>query len=325
MKTITDYCLLHIKWLLLIVFSNAMFCLVLFLYQYPVEPILYAASLVYFVVFLTLGYDFIIFRRKKQQLLHCKQNIQLKVEDLPISNIPLEKQYQELIILLDQERINEKTEFDKKISEANDYYSMWVHQIKTPIQAMRLLLQSEQSEKEETLEQLFKIEEYVSMVLQYLKTENLFADLHLGCYALDPLIKQSLRKYANLFIRKHITLHYVPFNATVVTDEKWFSFILDQLLSNALKYTVAGSVTICLEANQLIIQDTGMGVKEEDLPRICEKGFTGFNGHADKKSSGIGLYLCKQMSEHLGHHLTFESKFNEGFTAMMNLNQYKIH
>lgn len=324
MKALMNYLIANKKWLILIVFSNAVFCLVLFLYQYPIEPILYAACLVYLVVFLILGYDFMVFLRKKRQLLQCKQNIALKVENLPACTHSLERQYQDLIELLDQQRINDKTDFDKKIREADDYYSMWVHQIKTPIQAMRLLLQSEQWEKEEVLEQLFKIEEYVGMVLQYLKTENLASDLRLENYALDPLIKQSLRKYANLFIRKRITLHYEPINTELITDEKWFSFILDQLLSNALKYTASGSVTIFKQEDYLVIHDTGIGVKAEDLPRICEKGFTGFNGHADKKSSGIGLYLCKRMSDHLGHQLIFDSKCNEGFTVMISLSQYKI-
>lgn len=109
-------------------------------------------------------------------------------------------------------------------------------------------------------------------------------------------------------------------NAKVLTDEKWLSFVIEQLLSNALKYTPSGSITITLEDPlTLCIRDTGIGIAPEDLPRVFEKSYTGYNGRSDKKASGIGLYLCKRICHNLGHTITIESSLDTGTTVRIFL------
>ena len=131
------------------------------------------------------------------------------------------------------------------------------------------------------------------MVLTYVRMEDMSGDLMLKEYALDNLIKQALKKYSRMFAMQKLALHYEALRVTVTTDEKWLVFVLEQILSNALKYTVEGSISIYMEDDWLVIEDTGIGICSEDLPRIFENGFTGYNGRSDKKSTGIGLYLCK--------------------------------
>ena len=114
---------------------------------------------------------------------------------------------------------------------------------------------------------------------------------------LDDLIHQAVRKYAPLFIRRKIALQYEDVHCQILTDEKWLEFVLEQVLSNALKYTRKGKIKIYMDPQSpktLVIEDTGIGIAPEDLPRVFERGYTGYNGRTDKRSTGIGLYLCRQ-------------------------------
>lgn len=214
--------------------------------------------------------------------------------------------------------------------EMLDYYSLWAHQIKTPISAMRLLLQSmsDLTEEQETgflqpmKVELFKTEQYVEMVLSYLRLEEISSDLILQWYELDEIVRQAVRKYSQLFILKKIKLQYQGCEGRVLTDEKWMLFVIEQLLSNALKYTSKGQISIYMETGEkpvLVIEDTGIGIQQEDLPRIFEKGFTGYNGRQDKKATGIGLYLCQTVCSKLNHQITIESKEGSGTKVRLNL------
>lgn len=193
---------------------------------------------------------------------------------------------------------------------------------------MNLLLQTEKEEHpvlvRELEMELFKIQQYVEMVLTYLRMEDMSADLSFAVCDLDTVIRQVVRKYSKMFILKKITLVYEPIQETVLTDEKWLSFVLEQLLSNALKYTENGSVHIYKKGQILVVEDTGIGIREEDLPRIFERGFTGYNGRNDKKSTGIGLYLCKSVMDKLQHGLWLESEAGKGTRACMDLSREKL-
>ena len=197
---------------------------------------------------------------------------------------------------------------------------------------MRLLLQSfEEGEIEEEAElirpmkmELFKTEQYVEMVLSYLRMGDMSSDLSLQWYSIDDIVRQAVRKYSQLFILKKIHLSYQKCEGMVLTDEKWFLLVLEQLLSNALKYTGQGTISIYMEQGPeevLVIEDTGIGIQAEDLPRIFEKGFTGYNGRKDKKSTGIGLYLCKSICDKLNHGLTAESEVGRGTKIRLYLHR----
>lgn len=139
------------------------------------------------------------------------------------------------------------------------------------------------------------------------------------------MVRQAVRKYAKVFISKKIQMDFKPTNVYTVTDEKWFVFVLEQLLSNSLKYTKEGKVSIFMEEKALVIEDTGIGIPAEDLPRIFEKGFTGYNGREDKKSTGIGLYLCKNIMDKLQWNITAAlDKPTEGIVFLQEKNLSKV-
>lgn len=194
-----------------------------------------------------------------------------------------------------------------------EYYSMWAHQIKTPIAAAQLILQSAQQQGgelspedcAELQEEIRRIRQYVEMVMCYLRLDSDASDYVIREYDLDAIIRQALQENASVFIRKKIKLHYEPLQVKVLTDEKWLLFVIGQVLSNALKYTPSGSITISLKAPKtLCVRDTGIGIAPEDLPRIFERGYTGGNGRTDRQASGIGLYLCRRICQNLGHTIT---------------------
>ena len=214
------------------------------------------------------------------------------------------------------------------IQEKQDFFALWAHQIKTPIAALNLLLQGEKPDSAASRQELFKIESYVEMAINYLRFEEMSNDLVLEKYQLDTLVRQVVKKNATIFIYRHISVKLENLNAVILTDEKWFCFVLEQILSNALKYTNQGSVTIsaqqCKEEIRVIVKDTGIGIKSEDLPRIFEKGFTGYNGRMDKKASGLGLYLCKGVCGKLGHKIEVQSREGEGTTVILILPYEKV-
>lgn len=250
----------------------------------------------------------------------------------------LEEDYQQLLGLLAEEKMRI---WNTAVSEKRDlmeYYTMWVHQIKTPIAALKLLIEEEadipgeeeplgedreslqqqrEKRRDEELQQLFAIEQYVNMALSYMRLGSETTDFVLRQTDLDEVIRMAVRRYARHFISKKIVLHYEETGARVLTDEKWLGFVIEQLLSNALKYTHEGSITIGMEEGRLTITDTGIGIRAEDLPRVCEKGYTGYNGHANQKSTGIGLYLCSTILKKLGHSFTITSQEGTGTRVMI--------
>ena len=219
-------------------------------------------------------------------------------------------------------------QYEKESKEKQDFFALWAHQIKTPIAALNLLLQGEKQDAAVCRQELFKIESYVEMALNYLRFEEMSNDLVLERNSLEQLVRQVVKKYAAIFIYNHISIQLEHLDYIVLTDEKWFCFMLGQILSNALKYTKQGSVKISAEESEnglkVSVKDTGIGIRSEDLPRIFEKGFTGYNGRMDKKASGLGLYLCKGVCEKLGHGISVASKEGEGTTVMITLQCEKV-
>ena len=194
-----------------------------------------------------------------------------------------------------------------------DYYSMWIHQIKTPIAAINFLLDNEEIDVKAFRQELFKIERYVEMVLTYIRLGSETSDYVITSINLDEVVRENIKKYATLFINKKIKLNYVSHETYVISDKKWLGFAFEQLLSNAIKYTKSGGeISINISESKLIIEDNGIGIYEEDLPRIFEQSFTGLNGRYEKKSSGLGLYLCKKTLDKLQHKIEITSEINKG-------------
>jgi signal transduction histidine kinase len=281
----------------------------------------YALLLCVFSELLFAIIDCYQFAKVHQKLEHLKPYVDLSLEELPKADGLIELDYQDLLKTLHEgyKQLVLDTEFDK--SDLMNYYTLWVHQIKTPIAAMRLLLQAEASSNKSALEnELFKIEQYVEMVLSYLRLGSATTDYKIQRYELNDIVKQAIRKYAKLFIQKKIVLEYEELNDSVLTDEKWLLFVIEQILSNALKYTKTGKISIYLKQPKVLcIEDTGIGISPEDVPRVFDNGYTGYNGRSDKKATGLGLYLCKTIIKKLGHEISLSSQEGSGTKVELNL------
>lgn len=301
------------------------FAAVFSLYDLDTEAVLYACALCIPFAAVGLTISFLRFRKKYIQRSRLIENITLITEPLPEPGSPLEELYTEMLEKLRTFSYDIQNRYQQERNDSIDYYTTWVHQIKTPISVMQMILQSEDTEEYRELSaELFRIEQYVEMVLYWFRLDSKENDLVIEKISLDRLIRRAVRKYATQFIRKKIGIVYEGTDITVLTDEKWLLFILEQLLSNAVKYTEAGSVSVSVEDNTIRITDTGIGIAPEDLPRIFEKGYTGYNGRADRKSTGLGLYLCKKAADKLSHKLYAESEIAKGSSFYVDLNTENI-
>lgn len=316
---IKSYLKRHRLGIVLFCLFGVVFAAILFLYHLPVEAVGYAFGLCVLVGMVTVLIDAGNYRKKIERLKEQHQAVRNGTEKLPKAEDCLEEVYQELLYQSQEEAREQTAKLMREKTDITDYFTLWAHQIKTPIAALRLLMQQDMQNIEQVYElrkesegELFKIEQYVEMVLQYLRLNSSINDFVLKEYSMDDMIRQAVRKYAPMFIRKKLVLNYEGGTAKVVTDEKWMVFVIEQILSNAIKYTMEGSISIYMEESILVIEDTGIGILTEDLPRIFEKGYTGYNGRSDKKASGIGLYLCRQILQKLGHKMCVESEPGKG-------------
>ena len=320
---------LKIRKMPIIIFTGivVIFGILFYLYDIPFDAIIYGCELSFVWCAVCLFIDFYKYY-KRHKLLHInREQFFDDAEQLPEHMDIIEYDYQELAKELYQakQELISKNRIARK--ELLDYYGMWVHQIKTPIAALDILLQNTErmlyrlDEKEMMQEaisvsdmkmELFKIEQYIEMALNYLRVEDISSDLVFKKQELDDMVCQVIRKYAKIFISKKIKMDFKPTKACIVTDGKWFIFVLEQLISNALKYTKKGQISIYMKEKSLVIEDTGIGIPAEDLPRIFEKGFTGYNGRENKKSTGIGLYLCKNIMDKLQWNITVDSEVGSG-------------
>ena len=285
----------------------------------PVDAVNYAFFL---SAIWLLGYGIFKFNqyyKKGVAVIEAKQRLEEVMENLPATRSYIELEYQAIIQNMYKKMSDLQSAERIGRQEMKDYYSMWAHQIKTPIAALRLLLAEEEDERsQEMWEELFSIEQYVEMALQFSRLSAKSTDFVIGEVSLDKVVREAIHKYARLFVRKKIKMELSSIDTQVLTDEKWLEFVIEQILSNAIKYTAGGTISVYLEeeseqeTKELVIEDTGIGIAPEDLPRIFEKGYTGYNGHADKHSTGIGLYLCRKIMRKLSHEITIESEIGVG-------------
>lgn len=350
MKLFLDYISKIKFYIILQLFPVMLAEIIFFLYQLPIEPMVYVTVFWLITGICACLNGFYRYRKKVEQLelIAAAPDINLSQMDSPVGQD--ERFQQEIMQQLNQMRIDVENASQKSSEDMTDYYTMWAHQIKTPIFALRLLLQESTEENKEKLSELFKIEQYVEMVLGYLRTEDMSSDLKLSRCSLDRIIRDQIHKYAGIFVSKKLTLTYESISQDVLTDEKWLGFVIGQILSNALKYTRTGGIRIYLEKKlsldtddvsisignddcnkvenlTLIIEDTGIGIRAEDIPRIFEKGYTGVNGRDDNRATGIGLYLSNKIMRKLGHRLYITSTEGKGTKVFLefsveDLNMY---
>lgn len=333
------YLRIHRKGILVLFLFAAIEALVFSLYRLPVSAVAYTVVICIFIGLVIGAVDYAAFLKHHRELGRLREESSITLDHMPVPDGLLEEDYQEILQELYDDRQKVREKMEKNYHEMADYYTIWVHQIKTPIAAMRLILQGgDFPQCQELKEELQRIEQYVEMVLCYLRLDAGTTDYVIKEYDLDGIVRQAVKKHASVFIRKKIRLDYRPLQTEeliggkwhqmpvrVVTDEKWLLFVIDQILSNALKYTNAGSIAVTLEPPKtLCISDTGIGIAPEDLPRIFEKGYTGCNGRDDKKASGIGLYLCSRICRNLGHYMTVTSTPGYGTEVRLDLKNAEI-
>lgn len=331
---LTNFIKQNYIWILMIVTMSCIHLLYMYLIGARKQDLVYAAVLDAMIIIITVLAGFLGYSSKVKALSNALERPVEEQAQLPEATDDVEILYHRLLENQSIARSESESSAAIRQSQMRDYYSMWVHQIKTPISAMKLLLEAEREELGQLIcddeqsqcllsdnmdsfeDELFRIEEYVSMALQYQRVSSTENDFVLEKVSVDGVIRDTIKKYAKIMIRRHIGMNYSGTVQEVYTDGKWLAFILEQLLSNAIKYTPQGFVKIetAKKANLffITIKDTGIGIKAEDLPRVFEKGYTGYNGHADKKATGIGLYLCRQMADKLGHTIRIESEIGKG-------------
>ncbi len=295
------------------------------LYGLPLKALVYPVLLCSLTGIVYLAYRYHLIRKSYKEICELKNAAAELIDKAPRPAIPFSEDYAEIIENLAEQKRRVLEDTQKETAELMDYYTLWVHQIKTPIASMKLRLQREDSElSRNLLSELGRIERYVEMVLTYLRLEGPGSDYVFKDCDLDAIIKEAVKKFAGDFIMSRIRLNYEPVNRKVLTDEKWLSFVIEQVLSNALKYTNQGEISIYVEDPlTLCVKDTGIGISPEDLPRIFERNFTGVRGRTDKKASGIGLYLCSKISKNLNHGISAESEAGRGTTIKIDLNTVK--
>ncbi len=298
--------------------------LVLLLYGALLEALLYGGILYLLLILLIFTIRFVKYARHASMRREFLDSLESGKNVDFVPSTFSEREMVEKIEKLVGEGSRLTTELKNVRQDYNDYYTVWVHQIKTPIAAMKMMLEREDTKENRELQgELFKIERYVEMVLGYIRLDNDSNDLVIKECDVDDMIRQAVRKFAPLFVERRLKLDYEPVNKKISTDEKWFVFLIEQILSNAVKYTKQGGVTIKYDT-RLVISDTGIGIAPEDLPRIFEKGYTGFNGREDKKATGLGLYLCKRVCNMLSIDISAESEVGKGSTFYLDLTQRVI-
>lgn len=322
MKLLIQYLRSRAVTILLFVLFAGIMAFSFSLYHLPVRAVLYPAVLCALLGLAVLAIGFLRALRMHKLISGLREmDTELpEVRDIEAAD------YREIVRLLREQNREARTRAETEMSAMMDYYTLWAHQIKTPIASMRLRLQEEDTPQARTLlADLGRIERYVSMVLTYLRLEGSSTDYVIRETDLDSILRPVFKQFAGEFISRKLKLEYTPVDKRVLTDEKWLAFVVEQLLSNALKYTPAGSVSVYLEEPAVLcIRDTGIGIAPEDLPRVFERSYTGLTGRADKRASGLGLSLCRQVCDRLGHGLSIESAPDQGTTVRVDLGTRKL-
>ena len=313
--------------LLLLLLCTAVFAAAFALYGLPLGAVGYPAAVSAVILLFVLLCKARRAYKKHKTLTALAGRSAALLSNFPPAQTADDRDYQAIIEALRAELRTIENADDARYRDMLDYYTTWAHQIKTPIASMRLTLENtDAAEARRIKEDLLRIEQYVDMVLAFLRLDADSTDYVFRTCNLDDILRRACRRFSTTFIYKKLRLEFTPTHAQVVTDEKWLLFVVEQLLSNAVKYTPSGgTVSIFMRSPQtLCICDTGCGIDKADLPRIFEKGYTGQNGRAEKSATGLGLYLCKRILTQLGHEISAASEPGKGASFCVDLTQAQL-
>lgn len=222
------------------------------------------------------------------------------------------------IAMLTKELEDVRQEQIVRNQDLQSYFLTWVHQVKTPLSAAKLL--AEEAQNTDIRRELISIEQYTNMAMSYLKLMDLDQDLDITLVPIDDLLRKLFRQYSILFIHNGIMLNFKESGGKVRSDGQWLKILVELILSNAIKYTPKGQITVGYHepSRTLDISDNGMGIQPEDLPRIFHRGYSGFNGRLNEKSSGLGLYLAQNIAQRLNIKITVQSTPGQGSTFSLH-------
>lgn len=295
------------------------------LYNLELEAFTYAFMILCVLLVVCFFWDYHKYYKKHQTLVTLQSNSNVSLScDLQDSSL-MGEDYHKILVAMKEYHDEYVISSENKMHDLEDYFTMWVHQAKLPIAAMKLLLEDEELSRSEIKLQLLRMDQYTDMVLAYLRLHSTHTDFLFKELELDDLIRQSIRCFSTEFIRKHIQLSFKETGDVILSDEKWLVFVLEQILSNSLKYTNEnGLISIYMKSKHiLVIEDTGIGISASDLNRVFEKGYTGINGRSDKTASGLGLYLCKNILDMLNHKIRIESSVGKGTRVLLDLTHFE--
>ncbi|ETP69765.1 hypothetical protein G159_05405 [Planococcus glaciei CHR43] len=304
------------------------FGLVYLLGRLPLDFFLYSMEVSFFLFGIYVAIQYIQYARRYEKVRRLQTTNSATLQELSESPDPFDRLYIEKLALVMRDQREAETAYADRQTNQLDYFTLWLHQIKTPISAISLLNQSSSGKEARQISQeLLRLEDYTHMALNYVKLEEPGAELDLSQVDLDGVIKKALKKYSILFIYNGIKLEYEPLQMTVLSDEKWLQNLLEQVISNSLKYTPNGKISIykdSVKEGRLVIEDTGIGIRPEDLPKIFNKGYSGFNGRLYEKSTGLGLFLSRKICERLGYKLDIQSELGKGTKVLIDLSREEL-
>lgn len=297
----------------------------------PWQPAVYLLLVMAALSFVLIFSDYRKYKEKRRLLELYAAQAEEGVLTLEEECGGLEKAWTQVVKGWQKKYEQEKENSREERERSSRYYTLWSHQIKTPVAAMHLLLQEEELDRPSMAQELQKAEQYVDMALQYQRLDKSGRDLVLKEYPLDTLVRKAVKNMASVLIYNKTGIHLEKMDATVLTDEKWFLFVLEQVLANAVKYTAkdgSGSIRIYAKERQsesfLVVEDNGIGIRPEDIPRVFEWGYTGYNGRREKRSTGIGLFLCRRTMDMLGQPISIESEEGKGTRVLLGITRNRF-
>ncbi len=320
LSMIKKYILQKVPLFSVIIITAIIFFIVFITENIPIDTVFYALLISAFAFLLYLIIDFFYYLKKIKRLYRVRSDVLHKTDNLPKVTNESDKLYSEIIE--NWEIIYNKFDMEqtKKLSEISDFYTKWVHQIKTPIFALSLLVK-DLPNNNMMLSELNKIEQYTGMVLSYLRLFESDNDLVIKEVNIKNISSDVLKNFTPIFLSKGLRPVLEVDDLYIKTDEKHLKFAISQIISNACKYSEKSDIHITLKDNVLRISDKGIGIDSSDLPRIFDKGFTGFSGRIEEKSTGLGLYLCKKTLDILGFSISAVSEKWQGTDVFVNLSQ----
>ncbi|NMM61776.1 HAMP domain-containing histidine kinase [Clostridium sp. P21] len=279
-----------------------------------------------FIIYLAIDYSIINCHISKVKKLP-KEGLDW-IHSLPLPLSSEQKVYLDTINTL-YENANIKIEkLNDNNNESFEFLTTWVHEIKTPIAASKLIIENNLNNDNEKIlygieMEIEKVEDYIQKVLFYSRINDFSKDYRIDTIKIQHVVKESIKSEASWFINKNIKLEVGNLDIEVNSDYKWLQFIIKQVLDNAIKYTAKGGIIkIYAKVEQkekiLYIEDNGIGIKKEDIERVFEKSFTGYNGRIKHHSTGMGLYISQKLAGKLGHYITIDSEYGSGVEVLIH-------